>query len=202
MLCGKVWKTATRYRIGVVTVAWLIANVQHITSAGSKHVQHHREALLNAWAFHCKSQAYTPCQGAAKSRRHFLDSCRDKQFESVFTSPNFLDHTFSCLYVWPALELLSAGGQRFHHCSWQIHGVRSKISLNAIQRTFSAGWWKEKRPPSTAAIAVGLFRDNFFKLEPEQTKRSLSKSDDKSTSTEEVEANRSRCCYLCCTCTY
>ena len=25
-------------------------------------------------------------------------------------------------------------------------------------------------PPSTAAIAVGLFRDNFFKLEPEQTK--------------------------------
>lgn len=132
-------KTATRYRIGVVTVAWLIANVQHITSAGSKHVQHHREALLNAWAFHCKSQAYTPCQGAAKSRRHFFDSCRDKQFESVFTSPNFLDHTFSCLYVWPALELLSAGGQRFPHCSWQIHGVRSKISLNAIQRTFSAG---------------------------------------------------------------
>ena len=193
-------KTATRYRIGVVTVAWLIANVQHITSAGSKHVQHHREALLNAWAFHCKSQAYTPCQGAAKSRRHFLDSCRDKQFESVFTSPNFLDHTFSCLYVWPALELLSAGGQP-PHCSWQIHGVRSKISLNAIQRTFSAGWWR-RSAAFYCCHCCRAFQRQFFQAGARADQRSLSKSDDKSTSTEEVEANRSRCCYLCCTCTY
>ncbi len=142
----------------------------------SKHVQHHREAMLTAWAFHCKSQAYTRCQGAAKSRRHFLDSCRDKQCESLFKSLQinkcWIIPSLSVIPL-PVLNMCSPRtpvGWRSALPSCFLANSSTQIQDLPMFSVAPSVLDDEGEAPSAAAIALRIFRDNFLKLEPKQTK--------------------------------